>query len=175
MIRCISGHSFFLITEKSLVLKNFRVNESKIHVIPNGINKEEFDGIDKIKERKDNSLKKILFVGRIEKYKGLDYVVRALKYLPENFILEVVGKGSYKSRIVKLAEELGVIDRIEFYQDLSREELIRKYAEAVFSFYFQNTKLMALSLQKPWRAKRHALLQKLLHWLNGSMIRTFSA
>jgi len=121
---CVSNY------EKSLVLKNFRVNESKIHVIPNGINKEEFDGIDKIKERKDNSLKKILFVGRIEKYKGLDYVVRALKYLPENFILEVVGKGSYKSKIVKLAEELGVIDRIKFYQDLSREELIRKYAEA---------------------------------------------
>lgn len=121
---CVSNY------EKSLVLKNFRVNESKIHVIPNGINKEEFDEIDKIKKRKENSLKKILFVGRIEKYKGLDYVVRALKYLPENFILEVVGKGSYKSKIVKLAEELGVIDRIKFYQDLSREELIRKYAEA---------------------------------------------
>ncbi len=121
---CVSNY------EKCLVLENFSVDENKIHVIPNGINLEEFSDVDKIKKQKDKSLKRILFVGRIEKYKGLDYVVKALKHLPENFVLEVVGKGSYKPKIVNLAKEMGVADRIKFYQDLSREELVRRYAEA---------------------------------------------
>jgi len=116
--------------ERRLILKNFNVNSSKLFVIPNGINLEEFKNVEKIKKRKDENIKIILYVGRIEKYKGLDYVVKALKYLPENYILEIVGKGSYKSKIIKLARNLGVINRIRFYQDLSREELIERYAKA---------------------------------------------
>ena len=116
--------------EKELILKNFNVNSSKLFVIPNGINLEEFKDVEKIKKRKDRTIKTILYVGRLEKYKGLDYVVKALKYLPENYMLEIVGKGSYKSKIVKLARNLGVINRIRFYRDLSREELIERYAKA---------------------------------------------
>ncbi len=121
---CVSNY------EKRLVLDNFRVAGNKIHVIPNGINLEEFEEVDKIKEQRDKSLRRILFVGRIEKYKRLDYLVKALKHLPENFVLEVVGKGSCKPKIVKLAKDVGVTGRIKFYQDLSRKELVRKYAEA---------------------------------------------
>jgi glycosyltransferase involved in cell wall biosynthesis len=99
-------------------------------VIPNGVNIDEFKDVDKIKKQKNKDIKTILYVGRIEKYKGIDYIVKALKYLPENFILEIVGKGSYKPKIVKLAKGLGVVDRIKFYQNLSREELIEKYAKA---------------------------------------------
>ncbi len=120
---CVSNY------EKELILKNFNVDVSKIHVIPNGINLEEFKIAKRIKREKDRSFKKILYVGRIEKYKGLDYVVKALKHL-DNSILEVVGKGSYKQKIIKLARDLGVLNRVRFYQDLSREELIKKYAEA---------------------------------------------
>lgn len=120
-IICVSNY------EKSLVLRNFKMNEDKIHVIPNGINVDDFKDIKKIR---NNNLKKILYVGRIEKYKGLDYAVKALKLLPKNFVLDVVGKGSYKQKIIKLAKDLGVINRINFYRDLTREELVRKYAEA---------------------------------------------
>ncbi|MDK2781514.1 MAG: hypothetical protein PWR13_542 [Archaeoglobi archaeon] len=106
--------------EKELVLRDFKV-KGVVEVIPNGVN---FDFMEKKKKEK-----KILFVGRIEKYKGLEFVVKALEYLPE-FELEVVGKGSYKPKIVKLAKRLGVLERMKFYQDLSREDLVRKYAEA---------------------------------------------
>jgi len=110
--------SFF---EKGLVLKEFKVDDSKVLAIPLGVN---FDFIEKRKIGK-----KILYVGRIEKYKGLDFVVKALKLLPD-FRLEIVGNGSYKREIVRLAKRLGVLDRISFFQNLSREELIRKYSEA---------------------------------------------
>ncbi|MCW7074396.1 MAG: glycosyltransferase family 4 protein [Candidatus Methanospirare jalkutatii] len=116
--------------EKEIILKNFNMDSSKIFVIPNGVNLDEFKCVEKIKEQKDRNIKIILYVGRIEKYKGLDYVVKALKYLPKNFVLEVVGRGSYKSKIVKLARNLGIINRIRFYWDLNRDELIEKYAKA---------------------------------------------
>lgn len=116
--------------EKRLILKNFNVNHSKLFVIPNGINLEEFKDIEEIKKRKRGDIKTILYVGRIEEYKGLDYLVKSLKNLPENYVLEIVGKGSYKSKIVKLARKIGVTDRVRFYQDLNRRELIEKYAKA---------------------------------------------
>ena len=116
--------------ERDLILRNFNVNTSKLFVIPNGVNLDEFKEVDKIKKQKNRDVKTILYVGRIEKYKGIDYIVKALRYLPENITLEIVGKGSYKPKIVKLAKSLGVIDRVRFYQDLSREELIEKYAKA---------------------------------------------
>jgi len=112
--------------EKKLVLKNFHVK--RLYVIPNGINLEEFNKFINIKNNKKD-YKRLLFVGRIEKYKGLQYVVKALKYLPD-FKLDVVGAGSYKTNIIKLASKIGVLDRIRFYQNLSREELLKLYAKA---------------------------------------------
>jgi glycosyltransferase involved in cell wall biosynthesis len=105
--------------EKELILKDFK--PKRVEVIPNGVNFE-------FMEKRKNG-KKILYVGRIEKYKGLDFVVKALKLLPD-FRLEIVGKGSYKREIIKLAKKLEVLDRISFYQDLNREELLRRYSEA---------------------------------------------
>lgn len=105
--------------EKELILKDFK--PKRVEVIPNGVNFE-------FMEKRKNG-KKILYVGRIEKYKGLDFVVEALKLLPD-FRLEIVGKGSYKREIIRLAKKLEVLDRISFYQDLSREELLRRYSEA---------------------------------------------
>ncbi|MCX8151728.1 MAG: glycosyltransferase family 4 protein [Archaeoglobaceae archaeon] len=107
--------------ERSLILRDFKVDRSKVHLIPNGVN---FDFI-----KKNKIGNKILYVGRIEKYKGLDFVIKALKDLTE-FELEIVGKGNYKNKIIKLAKELKVLDRIKFYQNLSREELVKKYSEA---------------------------------------------
>jgi len=116
--------------ERDLILRNFNVDTSKLFVIPNGVNLDEFKNVDEIKKQKNKDSKIILYVGRIERYKGIDYIVKALRYLPETYILEIVGKGSYKPKIVKLAKKLGVINRIRFYQDLSRSELIEKYAKA---------------------------------------------
>jgi len=116
--------------EKNLVLKDFRVNPSKVYVIPNGINFDEFRGVDQIKGRKSQSEKIILYVGRLEKYKGIEYIISALAKLGKEYVLEIVGKGSYKQNLIYLARKLGVLDRIRFYQDLNRNELIEKYAKA---------------------------------------------
>jgi glycosyltransferase involved in cell wall biosynthesis len=113
--------------EKALATRRFHLDERKIVVIPNGVDTKEFDALEK---KRDNNNKVILYVGRLEKYKGVHYVVSALPKLDRRIRLEIVGKGPYKAALLKLTATLGLGDRVRFYQDLSREELLRKYSEA---------------------------------------------
>ncbi len=112
--------------EQKLILNNFNICVKKIYVIPNGINLVESERTTLPRCRKDN-FKKLLYVGRIEKYKGIDYIVKSMKYLPENYILEIIGCGSYKPSIVHLAKKMKVSNRVKFYQNLNKQELIEKY------------------------------------------------
>jgi|Deesub1362A_J573_1020465.scaffolds.fasta_scaffold01062_5 glycosyltransferase involved in cell wall biosynthesis len=113
--------------EKNLLLRNFRVDCS-IHTIPNGINIEEFADI--VKSEKSDGSRKILYVGRLEKYKGIDYVIKVMSALDSSYRIEIIGDGSYKRNLIKLVEKLNLNDRVHFHQSLGRGELIKKYAEA---------------------------------------------
>ncbi|WP_457549419.1 glycosyltransferase family 4 protein [Archaeoglobus sp.] len=117
--------------EKKLILKDFKVDKNKIYLIPGGVDFEKLKNINKNKLSYLNKNKKIiLYVGRIEKYKGVEYVVRALSKLDDRFILCIVGSGPYKQNIIKLANKLGVADRIRFYNNLRGQKLIDKYVKA---------------------------------------------
>jgi len=70
-IICVSNY------EKSLVLNHFKICEEKVTVIPNGVNLEEF----KCLERRKKDYRAILYVGRLEKYKGVQYLIEALSNL----------------------------------------------------------------------------------------------
>jgi len=119
-IICVSNY------ERSLVMKRFKVDEKKVVVIPNGINLEEF----KCLKKRSKGCKVILYVGRLEKYKRVNYLIKALSKLDDDIYLEIVGKGLYKKKLVKLINKLGVRSRIKFYQDLPRKDLLQKYADA---------------------------------------------
>jgi len=119
-IVCVSNY------EKSLILKKFKVDEEKIVVIPNGVNLEEFKGL----KRKKKSFKTVLCVGRLEKYKGIQYLIEVLRLLESDVVLEIVGKGPYKENLVKLAKKLNLTERVKFLQGLPRSELLQKYVDA---------------------------------------------
>jgi len=112
--------------ERSLIMKNFDVGEEKVVVIPNGVNLEEFKGL----KKREKNYRTLLCVGRLEKYKGLQHLIRVLPRLDNGITLEIVGKGAYKGSLVKLARKLNVDDRIKFFQDLPRTELLQRYADA---------------------------------------------
>ena len=119
-IVCVSNH------ERSLVLKHFRVDGAKIVVIPNGIRLAEFNCLKKV----NKGCRTVLYVGRLEKYKGVHYLIEALAKVNGDIILEVVGKGPYKESLIKLASRLGLAGRVRFFEDLPRSELLQKYADA---------------------------------------------
>jgi glycosyltransferase involved in cell wall biosynthesis len=112
--------------EKALMQRNFKVADNKIAVIPNGINVEEFQNLKK--NYKDNYV--LLYVGRLEKYKRIQFLIRTMTKLDDNVFLEIVGQGPYKNSLVNLARELNVNRRITFSNGLDRDKLLEKYAEA---------------------------------------------
>lgn len=112
--------------EKKMLCEDFLVSD-KVVKIPNGINLAEFQHLQR-KEKKSNE-KTLLYVGRLEEYKGVQYIIRALPSLPE-FRLEIVGSGPYENNLRKLADELEVNGRITWLRNLSREEIVQCYAQA---------------------------------------------
>jgi glycosyltransferase involved in cell wall biosynthesis len=120
-IICVSDY------EKQLVLDHFKPDESNITVIPNGVDLAEFRYLKKNGKR---DYKTVLYVGMLEKYKGVQYLIEALPKLDGNEILEIVGKGSYKQSLVNLCKKLGVEHRVRFFQDLPRNELLQRYVAA---------------------------------------------
>jgi glycosyltransferase involved in cell wall biosynthesis len=117
------------IYEKELIKENFGLPGEKLVHIPNGINLEEFRIKSNVKDKK-----MILYVGRLERYKGVQHIIRALQYL-DGYRLMIVGKGPYEGELRKLASSTNVNGRIGWLKDLSREELLEQYKSAgVFIF-----------------------------------------
>jgi len=110
--------------EKSLICRDFKC-DGKAVVIPNGVNKAEFKGLEPFPK----GLKVILYVGRLEEYKGVQYAIRAMPFLPFYRLL-VIGKGPYKEALVNEAVSYGVKDKVGFMADQSRADLLRWYATA---------------------------------------------
>lgn len=112
--------------EKSLLCERFRLDSDKVVVIPNGLDLEEFKSF----KRRNRDFRSILYVGRLEWYKGVHYLVEVLPKLDEDVILEIVGNGPLRGYLEERAKRLGIRHRIFFYQDLLRHELLQKFVDA---------------------------------------------
>ena len=110
--------------EQGLVMSDFGVPEWKIEKIPNGLNLAEFANL-----KPERNGRTLLYVGRLEEYKGVQHIISALPRL-EDFKLEIVGKGPYENDLRELADKLGVSERIRWQSDVTREELLQQYASA---------------------------------------------
>jgi glycosyltransferase involved in cell wall biosynthesis len=109
--------------ERSQILRDFSIQEDKVVVIPNGVSQ-----VMHFKSTNNNERdpSKILFVGRLEKYKNADKLIKALSLL-HGFNLVVVGEGPEKDRISKLIEYLNLSDRVQIISNLSQEDLLEEY------------------------------------------------
>lgn len=70
----------------------------------------------------------LLTVGRLDEYKGVQHVIRALPDL--EYDLLVAGDGPYRDTLEREAREVGVADRVSFLGYVSDEELPGLYAGA---------------------------------------------
>jgi glycosyltransferase involved in cell wall biosynthesis len=152
--------------EKYLVLNKMGVNAERITVIPNGIDLNQL----KNTKRKTKGFKSILYVGRIEKYKGIQFVLKALPKIRGNVILEIVGVGAFKTELLKLVKTLGIERRVRFYQNLERKQLLQKFADAdVFVMLstresYGMTVAEALSLGTPCVVSNYSALRE---WIDA--------
>jgi len=110
--------------ERELILRNFPLPREKLVTIPNGVEVEE---LRRGRGPRDESL--ILFVGRLERYKGVQYLLEALTLLPERR-LRIIGKGPYEEHLHRISKDLGVDERVEWAGSVSRKELVSNYQRA---------------------------------------------
>lgn len=75
---------------------------------------------------KQNDKKVILFAGRLEEVKGVEYLIDAMEHVDEKLI--IVGRGSREKELKYRAEKFG--NRIEFLGSKTHEELKTIYASA---------------------------------------------
>ncbi len=108
--------------EREQLRKDFGVEAT---VIPNGLNVDRFVNA----EPEERERPYLLCVGRLEEYKGIQHVIRALPELPQ-YELVVAGTGPYREVLVQMARTERVADRVEFLDFVDDERLSRLYAGA---------------------------------------------
>ena len=72
----------------------------------------------------------VLSVGRLERNKRVDLIVRALAMTARDVRLVVAGEGSHRLELAELASQLGVADRVSFTGEIDDRELVGLYANA---------------------------------------------
>jgi len=77
----------------------------------------------------------LLFVSSLESRKGLRLALHALARTPEDVRLVVVGDGPQRRALERLAEDLGVAERVEFRGKLPRHEVFEQLAKAAGLVY----------------------------------------
>ena len=71
----------------------------------------------------------LVFVGRLTSQKGLRVALEALREVP-SARLQLVGDGPERERLVRLARDLGLADRVVFAGALPRDRVLRRLAGA---------------------------------------------
>ena len=109
---------------------DFNVNKENINVINNGL---DIDIFIPYKEIKRNPTKLITTASADVALKGLDYTLKSLASLVNNFpeiSLLVIGKMKKGGHTSRLIDELGIKDRVIFKTGLSKQELAKEYASS---------------------------------------------
>ncbi|NNJ10926.1 glycosyltransferase family 4 protein [Chloroflexales bacterium ZM16-3] len=71
----------------------------------------------------------LLFVGRLQPWKGVETAIRALPHIPQATLL-VAGAGEDRPRLERIVAELGLDVRVRFLGGLDRRDLPRLYSSA---------------------------------------------
>ncbi|MEO0021326.1 MAG: glycosyltransferase family 4 protein [candidate division WOR-3 bacterium] len=102
-------------------------------IIPSGVNLKLFQPGYKPKIEKKTGEKIILFLGRLDKRKGLEVLIQAMPDIINsvpNTRLIIVGQGQRKEHYVKMVHELGLAKRVAFLGAARADELPSYYCSA---------------------------------------------
>ncbi len=100
---------------------------SKITVIPNGINPDDYQTSGSTKKNQ------AIFVGRLVFYKNLDMIINAfvkvVEKIPDSKLI-IVGNGPQRNHLEKLSENLGLKNNVSFTGNISDAEKVRLISES---------------------------------------------
>ncbi|APT76100.1 hypothetical protein LN42_06685 [Marinitoga sp. 1137] len=117
------------IIKTSPVLRDFK---DKIEVVPLFVDTNHFyPRKDNVRNKFiNNDEKLILYVGRFGRYKGLEYLIESLRFLPENYKLLLVGKGKKEKELKDLVKKYNFNNRVIFLNHVKYQDLPFYYSAA---------------------------------------------
>jgi len=142
--------------EKEDLIHYYQASPEAISVIPCGVNLELFQHIDKEIARQELGLADtniILFVGRIERLKGIDKLLAAMTYLKKwsGLRLLVIGGDDYSQveleNLKIRSQNLGILGSVTFLGSIPQKELPLFYSAAdicVIPSYYESFGLVGL-------------------------------
>lgn len=104
------------------------MTDASVSIVPNGIDLKNFHAP---RKRPDRTKKNILYIGRLEKRKGVTYLIKAFAVLcekEENVRLVIAGDGVDRQKLQDLSMELGVDDKVQFLgyvTETKKKQLLR--------------------------------------------------
>lgn len=145
---------------KDLIVNNYNYDPEKVFVYPSGgVNTSKFISIDKNEALKNSNLDDkhsyIGYVSRLDKDKGYDVFLKAIRYLIDNDKITnekflVVGAGAEQEKFNDLVKELDLKDYLEIRNMVSPTELVSIYNSLdifVFPTYRKSESLGLVGLE----------------------------
>jgi len=121
------------------------IGSGNIAILPNGVNLSKFDQIPKEDARNALGLEDedviMLFVGRLSKIKGVDYLIEALNQLSKDYIhikLIIVGDGEERKHLEHIVHINSLTEQVTFTGKIPNECVI-KYMNAADIFILPST------------------------------------
>lgn len=113
------------------------IEQSRIHVVNNGVNLKRFYPEDALQSKKKLDLPTthpiILTVARLVVRKGIDTTLRALAHVKEKnptFTYVIVGNGPDRQRLESMVINLGLESNVTFRSDVADDQTLRTYYNA---------------------------------------------
>jgi glycosyltransferase involved in cell wall biosynthesis len=73
----------------------------------------------------------ILFIGRLERAKGVQYLIKSMKWWPGSLRLIIIGSGKYEHKLKQLSRKMKIDSRIDFLGALPNTEVAQYYAHCL--------------------------------------------
>lgn len=117
-------------------------HDKTIKLLETGIDTSKFKICETIRDNVDNKIK-LLFIGRLDPYKGVEFLLRALPKIGITFknkiILDVLGGGNEMNYYKKLTKDLNIEHMVDFHGYVDKEE-VKEYLYKCDIFCFPSLK-----------------------------------
>ncbi len=83
------------------------------------------------KPMSQTSTNEVLFVGQLERHKGVQYLIKSMLFWPEQLRLVIIGSGYYETKMKLLAKKMHLENKIDFLGALPNAQIQQYYEKCL--------------------------------------------